>query len=73
MSGAPFRAQDLEARVERLRQERAAVVGELADAQAEMRRLRPWSYRRFILGLFLPFVALGLLTVAMSMASFILR
>jgi hypothetical protein len=67
---APFRSEDLEARVTSLRQERETLGETFADLQAELRRLRPWSYRRFFLGLFTPIVALVLFGIAMSLFSF---
>ena len=67
----PFRTPDLEARVAALRDERAAIARSLAEAERELRRLRPWSIKRFLLGLSWPLVLLGLMMLVGALMSLV--
>jgi hypothetical protein len=50
---SPFREDDPAARLAALRDEREALRTELARLEAEIARYRPWSWKRFVLGLVL--------------------
>jgi hypothetical protein len=48
---SPFREDDPAARLAALRDKRDALQAELARIEGEIARQRPWSWKRFVLGL----------------------
>jgi len=67
----PFREDDLETRVAMLRAERDELAGELARVELQLKLLRPWSWGRFLLGMFIPVGGLLLVgVVGMALAFF---
>jgi hypothetical protein len=50
---APFREEDLEARLRVLGEERDRLRGELAGLRREIAALRPWKWSLFLLGVVL--------------------
>ena len=53
LAESPFREDDPVARFAALRDKREALRAELAHVESEIARYRPWSWKRFILGLVL--------------------
>jgi hypothetical protein len=60
----PFREDDLPARVQALRDERSALAQELARVRSQTVALTPWSTKRFLFGLVLLPVSVGMVVLA---------
>jgi hypothetical protein len=61
---SPFREDDIAARVQALRDERTELLRELARVRTETAALTPWSTRRFLFGLVLLPVSVGIVVLA---------
>jgi hypothetical protein len=60
---SPFREDDLPARVQALREERDALLEEIARVKAQTSTLTPWSWKKFFLGMLLLPVSVGLVVL----------
>ena len=63
LAQSPFREEDLPGRVQALREERDALLGEIARVKAETATLTPWSWKKFFLGLLLLPVSVGIVVL----------
>jgi hypothetical protein len=60
---SPFREDDLPASVQALREERDALLEEIARVKAQTSTLTPWSWKKFFLGMLLLPVSVGLVVL----------
>jgi hypothetical protein len=60
---SPFREEDLPARLLALREERNALLQEIARVKTETATLTPWSWKRFLFGLLLLPVSVGIVVL----------
>ena len=69
----PFRDDDLAARVDLLRAERDALRDRLTSLRADARAYRPWSHRRFLMGMIGPPLLIVVVGVSFSLVAMLFR